>query len=82
MTGKVIKENEYVSFDWSGEPKKFIKYHMEDGRTVEISFKEEDNQVFVTETFDPEDQNPEEMQKKGWQAILNSFKNHVKTTKV
>ena len=53
---------------------------MEDGRTVEISFEEKDNQVFVTETFDAEDQNPEEMQKEGWQAILNSFKNHVKTT--
>lgn len=73
------------SFDFEGIydeiiPQRLIKYHMEDGRTVEISFKEENNQVVVTETFDAENQNPEEMQKEGWQAILNSFKNYVETT--
>ena len=73
------------SFDFEGIydeiiPQKLIKYHMEDGRTVEISFKEENNQVVVTETFDAETQNSEEMQKQGWQTILNSFKNHVETT--
>lgn len=73
------------SFDFEGIydeviPQKLIKYHMEDGRTVEVSFEEKDNQVIVTETFDAENQNPEEMQKEGWQAILNSFKNHVETT--
>ena len=73
------------SFDFEGIYdevilQKFIKYHMEDGRTVEISFEEKDNQVLVTETFDAENQNPEEMQKEGWQAILNSFKSHVETT--
>lgn len=73
------------SFDFEGIydeviPQKFIKYHMEDGRTVEVSFEEKDNQVIVTETFDAENQNPEEMQKEGWQAILNSFKKHVETT--
>lgn len=72
------------SFDFIGIydeiiPQKFIKYHMEDSRTVEISFKEENNQVIITETFDAETQNPLEMQRDGWQAILNSFKNHVET---
>lgn len=72
------------SFDFIGIydeiiPQKFIKYHMEDSRTVEISFKEENNQVIITETFDTETQNPLEMQREGWQAILNSFKNHVET---
>jgi hypothetical protein len=31
----------------------------------------------ITETFDPETQNPIEMQRGGWQAILDSFKKHV-----
>ena len=53
---------------------------MEDGRVVEISFEEKEHYVLVTETFDAENQNPEEIQKQGWQAILNSFKNHVETT--
>ncbi len=72
------------SFDFEGIydeiiPQKFIKYHLEDGRTVEISFEEKDNQILVTETFDAEDQNSEEMQKEGWQAILNNFKNYTET---
>ena len=33
--------------------------------------------VKVVETFDPENENPDEMQKNGWQAILNNFKKHV-----
>ena len=31
----------------------------------------------VTETFDPEHENPEEMQRAGWQAILENFKKYV-----
>jgi hypothetical protein len=31
----------------------------------------------VIETFDPEDENPEEPQKRGWQSILNNFKEYV-----
>lgn len=58
-------------------PNKLIKYHLLDGRMVEISFQETTNQVLVTETFDAENQNSEELQKAGWQAILNSFKKHV-----
>ncbi len=73
------------SFDFEGIydeviPHKLIKYHMEDGRTVEVSFEEKDNQVVVTETFDAENQNPEEMQKEGWKSILYTFKNHVEPT--
>lgn len=73
------------SFDFVGIydeiiPQKYIKYHMEDGRVVEISFQEKEHHALVTETFDAENQNPEEIQKQGWQAILNSFKNHVETT--
>ncbi|UUV21545.1 SRPBCC domain-containing protein [Flavobacterium sp. CBA20B-1] len=58
-------------------PNELIKYHLLDGRMVEISFQETTNQVLVTETFDAENQNSEELQKAGWQAILNSFKKHV-----
>lgn len=70
------------SFDFVGIydeiiSQKFIKYHIEDGREVEVSFTEENNTIVVSETFDPENQNPIEMQKQGWQAILNSFKNYV-----
>lgn len=71
-----------MSFDFEGEytfvePNKTIKYVMADGRKVEITFKETLDGVEVTESFDPETQNPEEMQRGGWQAILDNFKNYV-----
>jgi hypothetical protein len=39
-----------------------------------ISFKECDGATNVTLTFDPETENPIDLQKKGWQAILENFK--------
>lgn len=35
--------------------------------------------VKITETFDPEHENSEVMQRSGWQAILDNFKKHVET---
>ena len=37
------------------------------------------NQTEVIITFDPETENPIELQKNGWQAILNNFKNYTET---
>lgn len=54
-----------------------IKYHLEDGREVEIILEElSDNQTKITENFDPETQNPIEMQQQGWQAIMDNLKKY------
>lgn len=71
-----------VGFDFVGEyrkvkPNQLIEYTIEDGRKVKITFDEEGNQTHVTEVFEAESQNPLEMQKGGWQAILNNFKKYV-----
>jgi uncharacterized protein YndB with AHSA1/START domain len=73
-----------MSFDFEGEytlvkTNEAIEYVMGDGRKVEISFTETPNGVEVIESFDPETQNPEEMQRGGWQAILDSFKNYTES---
>jgi uncharacterized protein YndB with AHSA1/START domain len=47
------------------------------GRIATVMFNEINNQTEIIVTFDPENQNPIEMQKGGWQAILNSFKNYT-----
>lgn len=70
------------SFDFAGvydkvEEHKEIAYTMEDGRTVTILFEEKDGKVTVTETFEAEGTNPIEMQRGGWQAILDNFKNYT-----
>ncbi|MCI9843188.1 SRPBCC family protein [Flavobacterium pectinovorum] len=71
-----------MSFDFEGEytlvkPNEAIEYVMADGRKVEITFAETAEGVEIIESFDPETQNPEEMQRAGWQAILDNFKNYA-----
>ena len=56
---------------------KRIAYTMADGRTCEILFTEETGGTRVVESFDAESQNPVEMQRGGWQAILDRFKAHA-----
>ena len=44
------------------------------GRQAEIRFSAEGDGTLVRVTFDPESENPIEMQRGGWQAILDNFK--------
>lgn len=71
-----------MSFDFGGEytlveQNKTIEYVLGDGRKVEISFTVTPNGVEIIESFDPETVNPHEMQRAGWQAILDNFKKHT-----
>ncbi|UOE52295.1 SRPBCC family protein [Mucilaginibacter sp. SMC90] len=52
-------------------------YTMPNGRQAAVAFKANGNQTKVEVTFDPEEQNSLEMQKNGWQAILNNFKKYT-----
>lgn len=54
-----------------------IEYDMDDGRHVSIKFEETPEGVKITQTFDPENENPPEFQREGWQAILNNFKKYT-----
>jgi uncharacterized protein YndB with AHSA1/START domain len=54
-----------------------IEYKMDDGRKVIISFEKQENSILITEKFDPENENPLEMQQQGWQMILDNFKKYV-----
>jgi uncharacterized protein YndB with AHSA1/START domain len=49
------------------------------GRTATILFRDSDNQTDVIITFDPETENPIELQQGGWQMILNNFKAYTET---
>lgn len=69
-------------FDFGGtyddvKANEVIAYSMEDGRTVSITFKGHGNETEIVETFDPDSENPIDMQQQGWQAILDRFKNYV-----
>ena len=71
-------------FDFEGtytriEPRRLIEYRMEDGRAVKVEFSQSRDEVLVRETFDAESENDEEVQRQGWQAILDNFARHVES---
>lgn len=70
------------SFDFEGvytnvKPNALIEYVMSDGRKAKIVFEGNDKDTKIVETFDPESENPIDMQRDGWQAILNNFKKYT-----
>ena len=50
---------------------------MPNSRQVTVTFTPQGNKTQVDVTFDPETENPVELQKMGWQAILNNFKSYT-----
>ncbi len=61
------------------KPLQNLAYTMEDGRKVSVFFEQKGDETLVTETFDPESENSEELQRKGWQSILDNFKKHTES---
>jgi uncharacterized protein YndB with AHSA1/START domain len=71
-----------AGFDFEGVykrvvPQKAIEYQMSDGRDVQVEFVERPGEVLVRETFETEMENTPELQRHGWQAILDNFGRHV-----
>ncbi len=70
------------SFDFGGvydtvKKNQTIAYTMDDGRKAEVTFTKKGETTKVTEVFEAENENPIELQKGGWQAILNNFKKYA-----
>ena len=66
------------SFDFNGTydeitPLSSIKYTLEDGRKCHINFLSENGDNVIMHAFEAESMNPEDMQKAGWQAILDNM---------
>ncbi len=71
-----------MGFDFDGtftaiEPHKRIKFVLADDRKVKVFFEETEQGIRVVEMFEVEDENSAELQRQGWQSILNNFKKHV-----
>ena len=76
-------KDQTFGFDFKGiydevAPFEKIKYHLEDGRKVQILFEIIDqNTTKVTEIFEPDPEQPEPMQREGWYGILDNFHKYV-----
>lgn len=71
-----------MGFDFAGvydevKTNELITYTMGDGRKVIVHFKYDGNSTHIKETFEAEEMNSLDMQRGGWQAILNNFKKYT-----
>ena len=71
-------------FDFGGvyddvRKNELIEYTMGDGRKVSVKFSGTENETRVVETFEAEETHSIEMQRGGWQAILDNFKRYTET---
>jgi len=71
-----------MGFDFTGKYTKVdlhrtIESLLDDNRKVKVVFEEKGSKTKISETFDAEEENSLELQKTGWQAILDNFKNYV-----
>jgi uncharacterized protein YndB with AHSA1/START domain len=72
-----------MSFDFWGtfqkiEVQKSLGILIGDGRKMQVTFEATEVGTKVTEQFEPENQNPEDMQQAGWQMILNKLRATLK----
>ncbi len=58
---------------------KLIDYTLGDGRKVKVTFTPSGNKTRIIETFEAENTNPVELQRDGWQAILNNFRKYTES---
>ncbi len=73
-------------FDFEGtytkiEAHKLIEYAFGE-RTARVTFTKDPQGVAVSVDFDAEEEHPAEMQRAGWQAILDNFRKHAESAAV
>lgn len=60
-------------------PHKQLDSVMSDGRKIFVTFEDQGDTTRVVETFDAESTNPIEMQREGWQSILDNYKKYTES---
>jgi uncharacterized protein YndB with AHSA1/START domain len=71
-------------FDFGGvydavRTNEYIEYTMGDGRKVQITFSPQGDKTGIVQKFEAESTNPVEMQRGGWQVILDNFKKYAES---
>ena len=71
-----------MGFDFTGTfteviKNEVIKYTIDDNRKVTVNFSREGNATRIVESFEDESENPLDMQRTGWQAIMDNFKKYA-----
>lgn len=82
FSARMEAKDKSMGFEFGGiydavRTNEYIEYTMGDGRKVQVRFTPIGNSTKVTESFDAENTNPVELQRGGWQAILDNFKKYT-----
>ena len=75
------KDGKY-GFDFGGtfdevEPPRLLASTLGDGRKVRVTFESVASGTHIVETFEAESENSVELQRQGWQAIMDSYRKYV-----
>ncbi|MEO6189991.1 MAG: SRPBCC domain-containing protein, partial [Saprospiraceae bacterium] len=81
---KMAARDGSFSFDFGGKydniiTNKILIATLGDGRKLEVEFSEKDHETMVIERFEAESENSIELQKQGWQMILNNFRKYAES---
>lgn len=84
FTSRMEAKDGSMGFDFWGvyddiKNNELVAYTMGDGRKAKIVFTNEGDATKITETFEAESENSVELQRGGWQAILDSFKKYTES---
>jgi uncharacterized protein YndB with AHSA1/START domain len=85
FSSRMAAKDGSMAFDFSGvyrevAPLERLSYELDDGRQVRIDFERLPNdQTRLTEEFEAEDQHAGELQRSGWQAILENFRRYTES---
>ena len=71
-----------MGFDFAGtyeevDAPRALTLRLDDGRRSHTTFEPEGDGTRVCTVFDPKATNPAEMQRGGWQAVLDNYRDHV-----
>jgi len=82
FTARMEAKDGSMGFDFGGvydvlRQNEYIEYTIGDGRKVKVNFTPAGNQTKVTESFEAEDTHSIDLQRGGWQAILDNFKKYT-----
>jgi uncharacterized protein YndB with AHSA1/START domain len=82
----MILKDQDSGFDFGGiytkiQKNELIEYILDDNRTASVHFEADGNTVKITESFEPQKQDPESMQKEWCQAVIDNFKHYAENFK-
>jgi uncharacterized protein YndB with AHSA1/START domain len=87
FTARMEAKDGSMGFDFAGvydaiRTNEYIEYTLGDGRKVKIIFTAKGNTTQITESFEAETMHSEDMQRSGWQAIMDNFKKYVESSEL